>query len=391
MARFTDRGVAAIRANGTRQQIKDDLCKGLYLVVQPTGSKSWSIRYRAGDVQRRLTLGEYPALGLSDAREQARQAMADAQSGRDPQGDKQEAKANTVAAVVDEFDRFHLSKLKSRDNALGFLRRSIVKEWGHRPVTEITKRDVSRLLLNIVASGKGVTANRTFAHVRKFFNWCAEHGYVVAAPTDRMKMPTEEESRNRFLTDQEIGWFWTATETLPAPYRQALRVLLLTGQRHNEVVGMTDEEINGAVWHLPAARSKNGLQHDVPLSDAVLAELEMVQRIGDAGLIFTTNGTSPITNLNDKADDTVDAMSELAGQEVPRWRPHDLRRTLETGLARLGVAESLIDRITNHISAQPKMRRVYNQHDYAEEKRAALESWAAHVQGLVNENGGKSL
>lgn len=386
MARFTDRGVAAIKANGARQQIKDDLCKGLYLVVQPTGAKSWSIRYRAGEVQRRLTLGEYPALGLSEAREQARQAMADVQAGRDPQGDKQEAKANTIAAVVDEFDRFHLSKLKSRDNALGFLRRSIVKEWGHRPVVEITKRDVSRLLLNIVASGKGVTANRTFAHVRKFFNWCAEHGYIAAAPTDRMKMPTDEESRDRFLTDQEVGWFWKATEVMPAPYRQALRVLLLTGQRHNEVVGITDAEIEGNVWRLPAARSKNGLPHDIPLSDAVLAELALVQRIGVAGLIFTTNGTSPITNLNDKADDCVGAMSELAGHDVLRWRPHDLRRTLETGLARLGFAESLIDRITNHISAQPKMRRVYNQHDYAAEKREALAAWASHVEGLVKEH-----
>lgn len=383
MARFTDRGVAAIKANGARQQIKDDLCKGLYLVVQPTGAKSWSIRYRAGDVQRRLTLGEYPGLGLSEAREKARQAIADAQAGRDPQGDKQEAKANTVKGVVDEFDRFHLSKLKSRDNALGFLRRSVVKEWGHRPVTEITKRDVSRLLLNIVASGKGVTANRTFAHVRKFFNWCAEHGYITAAPTDRMKMPTDEISRDRFLTDQEILWFWEATEVMPAPYRQALRVLLLTGQRHNEVVGMTEAEIDGDIWRLPAERSKNGLPHDIPITKTVAAELALMKRIGDAGLIFTTNGTSPITNLNHKADDTVAAMSELGCGGVARWRPHDLRRTLETGLARIGVAESLIDRITNHISAQPKMRRIYNQHDYAAEKREALEAWEAHVLSLV--------
>lgn len=383
MARLTDRGVAAIKASGTRQQIKDDLCKGLYLVVQPTGAKSWSIRYRAASVQRRLTLGDYPALSLSTAREQARHAMADAQGGRDPQGDKQEAKANTVKGVVGEFEKYHLSKLKSGKNALGFLQRSIVKEWGHRPVTEITKRDVSRLLLSIVASGRAVTANRTFAHVRKFFNWCAEHGYITAAPTDRMKMPTDEISRDRFLTDQEIFWFWKATEVMAAPYRQALRVLLLTGQRHNEVVGMTEAEIDGDMWRLPAERSKNGLPHDIPITETVAAELALVKRIGDAGLIFTTNGTSPITNLNHKADDTVAAMSELACGGVARWRPHDLRRTLETGLARIGVAESLIDRITNHISAQPKMRRIYNQHDYAAEKREALEAWEAHVLSLV--------
>lgn len=388
MARLTDRGVAAIRPADTRQQVVDDLTPGLQLIVQTTGRKSWAIRYRVGDKMRRLALGSYPVVGLSEAREKARKALADVQAGKDPQGEKEQAKADTVAAVVEEFDKFHLSKLKSRDNALGFLRRSIVAEWGHRPVTEITKRDVSRLLLSIVASGKAVTANRTFAHVRKFFNWCAEHGYITSAPTDRMKMPTEEESRDRFLTDQEIVWFWQATGAMPAPYRQALRVLLLTGQRHAEVVGMTDAEISGEVWYLSAERTKNGMPHQVPLSAAVLEELAMVPRTGDAGLIFTTNGTSSITNLNDKADNAVDAMSHLAGTQIERWRPHDLRRTVETGLARLGVAESLIDRITNHISAQPKMRRIYNQHDYAREKREALEAWASHVLMLTNSESG---
>ncbi|QFG37564.1 site-specific recombinase XerD [Paracoccus pantotrophus] len=383
MARLTDRGVAAIKPTDERQQISDDLTPGLQLIVQPTGRKSWAVRYRTGGKMRRMTLGQYPHMPLAEARTTARNVMADVQDGKDPQGDKEQAKTDTVASVVDEFDRFHLSTLKSGKNALGFLQRSIVKEWGHRPVRDITKRDVSRLLLNIVASGREVTANRTFAHVRKFFNWCAEHGYINQAPTDRMKMPTKEESRDRFLTDAEISLFLQATEIMAAPYRQALRLLLLTGQRHGEVVGMTRAEIVGDMWHLPAARSKNGLAHDVPLTQAALDELEAIPIMGDAGLIFTTNGTSPITNLNDKANDALSAMIELAGTEIERWRPHDLRRTVETGLARLGVAESLIDRITNHISGQPTIRRVYNRHDYAAEKRAALEAWANHLQTLA--------
>jgi len=385
MARLTDRGVAAIKATAERQQISDDLAPGLQLIVQTSGRKSWAIRYRVAGKMRRLTLGGYPVIGLSEARDKARRALADVQAGRDPQGEKEQAKADSVAAVVDEFRKAHLDKLKSGKNALGFLQRSIVAEWGHRPVREITKRDVSRLLLNIVASGKEVTANRTFAHVRKFFNWCAEQGFIEVPPTDRMKMPASEESRDRFLNDREIGLFWKATEGMEAPYRQALRLLLLTGQRHNEVAGMTDSEIDGETWHLPAARSKNGLAHDVPLTKAALAELRLVPRTAggdETGLIFTTNGTSPISNLNDKADDCVAAMSKQAGDTIARWRPHDLRRTVETGMARLGIAESLIDRITNHISGQPKIRRVYNRHDYADEKREALTAWASHVISL---------
>ncbi|MBI6628281.1 tyrosine-type recombinase/integrase [Pontibaca salina] len=383
MARLTDRGVAAIKPTDERQQIADDNCKGLSLIVHRTGRKTWSIRYRVGAVHRRFTLGEYPVMGLAEARDRAREAMADAQAGLDPQGEKERAKADTVAAVVDEFNRFHLSKLKSGKNALGFLNRSIVKEWGHRPVVDITKRDVSRLLLNIVASGREVTANRTFAHVRKFFNWCAEHGYLENAPTDRMKMPTKEESRDRFLTDGEIALFWAATEKMASPYRQALRLLLLTGQRHGEVVGLTSDEVTGDLWHLPSARTKNGIAHDVPLTEAALAELASLPRIGDS-LLITTNGTSPITNLNAKADECLALMVDLAGCEIERWRPHDLRRTLETGLARLGIAESLTDRITNHMSSQPKIRRVYNRHDYAQEKREALTIWAAHITAITN-------
>lgn len=383
MPRLTDRGVAAIKATAERQQISDDLTPGLQLIVQATGKKSWAIRYRTGGKMRRLTLGNYPMVGLSEARDKARRAMADVQAGKDPQGEKEQAKADTVTAVVDEFDRFHLSTLKSRKDALGFLRRSAVNAWGHRPIREITKRDVSRLLLGLVAEGKEVAANRTFAHLRKFFNWAAEHGYIDTPPTERMKMPTKEESRDRFLDDREIALFWQATENMPAPYRQALRMLLLTGQRRGEVCGINSAEIHGDVWHLPAARSKNGLAHDVPLSGAAMTELDLLPRQGDAGLIFTTNGTSPITNLNDKANDALSAMIELAGTEIERWRPHDLRRTVETGLARLGVAESLIDRITNHISGQPTIRRVYNRHDYAAEKRAALEAWANHLQTLA--------
>lgn len=384
MARLTDRGVAAIRPAETRQQIVDDLTPGLQLIVQTTGRKSWAIRYRVSGKMRRLALGSYPVVGLSEAREKARKALADVQAGKDPQGEKEQARADTIEAVVDEFDRFHLSTLKSRKDALGFLRRSAVNAWGDRPIREITKRDVSRLLLGLVAEGKEVAANRTFAHLRKFFNWAAEHGYIDTPPTERMKMPTKEESRDRFLDDREIALFWQATENMAAPYRQALRLLLLTGQRRAEVCGITAAEIHGDVWHLPAARSKNGLAHDVPLSGAAMAELDLLPRQGDAGLIFTTNGTSPITNLNCKSDECVATMTELAVEPVERWRPHDLRRTLETGMARLGIAESLIDRITNHISGQPKIRRVYNRHDYATEKREALDAWAAHVLGLVS-------
>ena len=199
-----------------------------------------------------------------------------------------------------------------------------------------------------------------------------------------MKMPAKEESRDRFLHDGEIRFFWSASETLGAPYKQALRLLLLTGQRHSEVVGMRDVEIEGNLWSLSADRTKNGQPNAVPLSAMALKALEEIPRIGDKGWIFTTTGDGPIWNLNDKADDCWKAMCKIAGHEIPRWRPHDLRRTFETGAAALGIAESVTDRITNHISAIPKIRRTYNRHDYLPEKRQALEAWATHVAAVAD-------
>lgn len=377
MARLSERAIAAIKPTNSRQQIADDNCKGLYLTVQSTGKKSWSVRYRVSGIQRRLKLGDYPVIGLSEAREKARKAMADTQEGKDPQATKVAARADTVETVAAEFARFHLSKLKSGDEAMGFLRRSILKEWPHRPVRSITKRDISRLILSIAESGRDVTANRTLAHVAKFFSWAAEHGYVDAPPTFGMKMPAKEKPRDRVLTDTEIKIFWQACDAVGYPWGHLGKMLLLTGQRRGEVAGMTDNEIEGDVWHLPAERSKNALPHDVPLSDEALAVLSSIPRIGD--YLFTTTGRVPISGFTKGRAKIADKMADIAGTDIPAWTWHDLRRTVETGMAPLGVPESIVSRVMNHVSDQPRMAKTYNHYDYLPEKRDALQKWAKKV------------
>lgn len=388
MARLTAASVKAWKPTMERQQVPDDLCVGLYLMVQPTGRKSWTVRYRVGTKHRRYSVGKYPLIGLSEARDKSREILKAVQEGKDPSAEQEQAKADTVRAVVAEFDRFHLSKLKSGKNAMGFLERSIVAEWGDRPLRDITKRDVSRLLLAIVESGREVTANRTFAHVRKFFNWCAENGYIEHPPTDRMKMPVDEKSRERVLSADEIRWFWQACGKEGQPWGHLGKLLLLTGCRLAEVANMTDAEIDGGVWKIPASRTKNGRPHDVPLSDAALDVLADVKRIGDSGYIFTTNGKTPVQGFHKARQHIADAMQTIADAEhgksfdIPHWTFHDLRRTLETEMARMGVPETLIDRLTNHLSAIPKMRRVYQHYDYLDEKRGALECWAVRIDEL---------
>jgi integrase len=384
MAKLTAASVDKWKPKETRQQIADHLVPGLYFLVQPSGAKSWTLRYRAGGVQRRQKIGGYPAVSLAEARNKARDIKMAVDAGDDPQAKVARVKADTVQAVFDDYKRYKLDRLKSGENAAGFLRRSVVREWGHRPISKITKRDVSKMLFEIVESGREVTANRTLAHARAFFNWAVDNGYAESAPTDRVKMPAKEESRDRWLNDAEIALFWEVTGDMGTPYRQALRLLLLTGCRASEITGLRAGEFDGAILTLPPDRTKNGTSHVLPLPKIAVEELESLPVIGAGEFLVTTTGEGPIWNINKKCDEAWQAMRDIAGDSmaIERFRPHDLRRTLETGMARLGIAESVVDRITNHISAQSKMRRVYDRHDYLREKQEALAQWADHVLGV---------
>ena len=179
---LTARSVEAIRPDpAQRREIPDAAMPGLYLVVQPSGARSWAFRYRFGGKTRKLTLGRFPALSLAEAREAGRRAAQAVEVGSDPGATKvsakavareaQEAERDTVAALVEQFDKRHLAQLKSGKHARQFLDRHVMRAWGHRDIKTITKRDVLDLLDAIVDSGTPIAANRVLAHTRKFINW----------------------------------------------------------------------------------------------------------------------------------------------------------------------------------------------------------------------------
>ena len=396
--------VETIKVSDKRQEIPDALCVGLYLVVQPTGRKSWQIRYRASGVHRRMALGPYPQISLAEARDKARDAQRKTFEGGDPVA---EAKAVLEAAqaealsdrdriktLVADFDKRHLKGLKSGAQALQFLERFVVAEWGNRKVQTITKRDVIDLLDKIVDSGRETTANRVLAHARKFFNWCRERDVLQLVPTDGVKAPAKEVSRERVLSDQEVIWFWRACDTVGEPWGPLGKLLLLTGQRLNEAAQITDGEIRGDLWHLSSDRTKNARAHDVPLSNAAQAILRGKARVpGKPGYIFTTTGTTPMSGFSRGRDGIARAMEVLANEglpdgadpvEIPHWGFHDLRRTAATGMARLGIPVRVTEAVLNHVSGTSAgIVSVYQRHDYASEKRAALEAWGRLVVELV--------
>lgn len=398
---LTHKAVEKIKPGDKRLEIPDGIVKGLYLVVQPSGAKSWALRYRQSGKPVKLTLGRWPVMELQDARNAAGEAIDKAERGGNPAAEKKATKAartqaelegrDKVATLLDQFDKRHLAKLKSRQSALWYINRFIREPWGERNIHSISKRDVLDLIDGIVDSGRGTTANRVLAHVRKFLNWCVERDIIKASPATGVTPPVPENQRERVLSDAEIRLFWRACDDAGQPFGPMGKMLLLTGQRRGEVGEMTEAELAGDTWQLSAERTKNKRPHAVPLSKAARAVLAGVERIKSKhGYIFTTTGDTPVSGFSRAhsiiAAKMVELASEEAGRpvEIPRWTWHDLRRTMATGLARLGVPVRITEAAINHVSGTGGgIVAVYQRHDYADEKRDAMELWGEALADIL--------
>lgn len=264
--------------------------------------------------------------------------------------------------------------------------------WGDRDVTSISRREVVDLLDNIAEAGHGVTANRVRAYLSKFFGWCIDRDILAASPVIGVKPVAKESSRDRALSDDEIRWFWLACEAEGFPWGPLGKILLLTGQRRKEVAQLTESELDGALWRLPAGRVKNGRAHVVPLADAVLTVIASTPRFKTRlGYNFTTTGTSPVSGFDKGRKHLAARMLQIAekerGEPVPieGWTFHDLRRTAATGMARIGIPVRVPEAVLNHVSGTAGgIVSVYQRHDFADEKRAALEAWSRLVLQLVD-------
>lgn len=391
--KLTAQNVDRMQPTDRRQEIPDDLCTGLYLTVQPTGRKGWQVRYRHGGKHRRMTLGAYPILSLAAARQRAREILAQTAEGRDPAEEVRAAKAKAadpnrdkVASIIDLFMKRHASRNRRADDVAAMFQREIMGKWGKRNIQDIGKRDVIEVLDAIVDRGSPITANRLRAHLSTLFNWAKGRDIVQVNPVEGIPQPAPERPRDRYLADGEIPAFWAACEGLDYPFGPLYQLLLLTGQRLREVAELTWSEINGDLWTLPAARSKNADEHTIPLSGAALDILNRLPRTSKQ-FVFSTTGTSPISGFT-RAKKRLDA---LMPEDTPAFTIHDLRRTATTGMASLRFPPHVVEAVLNHKSGmRSRVAGIYNQFDYADEKRQALEAWSRHVMRLV-EGGGDNV
>jgi integrase len=368
MARLTAKGVEAAAATETRREIPDDLLPGLYLIVQPSGVKSWAVRYRLHGRSHKHTIGRHPVFDLKAAREAGTRALRAVAEGRAPGA----MRADTVDAAVAQFLERHARRHyrpRSLQETERLLNRHVLARWRGRKLDSITRGDVRALLDSVSAP---IMANRLHNLVSKLFNWAVAADLLTSSPVAGIKKPYAEKSRDRVLTDAELRTVWLGAEDLGYPFGSLIQLLTLTGQRRGEVAGMRWDEIAGDLWTLPKERTKNAKLHMVPLSSQALRIINGAPRISE--FVFSANGGAPVSGFS--------RPKQLIG--VADWRLHDLRRTAASGMARLGVNLPVIERALNHVSGSfAGIVGVYQRHEFAEEKREALQQWADYIERLV--------
>jgi integrase len=379
--KFTDIGIQALKATAAYYEVVD--VSGLRIGIQPTGAKSFLTRYRRPDDRKtaKLTHGRYGLIGLAEARICHAEALAAVAAGTDPgRGQEVVRHANNMEQHVTEFlerQRRLVGAGHLQQARLTLVDRAVVA-WRGRPIDKITRRDVRELVEPLVETCGEYAANRAFEHLRKFFNEMVVRDVIATSPCAGLSRPTaKERARERILSDAEIVTLWHALDQVDNPVSAAIRVLLLTGQRRSEVADMPWTEVSGDEWLLPATRAKNRRPHLIPLSPQARAVIEAQPRIN--GFVFASRG-SRINNFTR----TKTKLDKIMRLNEP-WVIHDLRRSVASGMARLGIALPVIEKVLNHSSGTfAGVAGIYQRHDFAGEKRAALQAWADHIDRLLS-------
>lgn len=391
--RLTAIAVENARPKADRYELADG-STGLRLCVQPSGKKSWIVRYRRPPPDRRTAKVTHDQLvSLAEARKWAAAALAELAAGRDPGVSKarlaaaeQKAAAEAAADTIDRWAKLFLERYSRKHTRPATQKQAehvyhsiMLPVWTGRSVHTITRRDF-RELIEAVAEDRPVMANRALAHVRKLFAWLVEQDVIAASPCAGVKPPSQENARDRVLSDDEVRRLWEACDAVGGRGGASVKLLVLTGQRLGEVVGMRRSEIVGDTWSLPPSRTKNKRRHDVPLSTQAMALVDEQPVIaGDEDCVFTSGSSRRLGNMSH----TKAAIDAHMKPDAP-WVLHDLRRVAASGMARLGITLPVIEKVLNHVSGSFRgVVGIYQRHSFEAEKCAALQRWADHVDAIV--------
>ena len=362
----------------------DDEQRGLGVRVTASGAKNYLAQYALAGAKRRVPLGSCDAISLAAAREATKAIMGDVAKGRDPAAERKEAarqpssQASTLEALFEQWRALKLADRRERyaTEAVRAIKHAFPKHL-RAPASGLDRAVVIRVLDALAMDGKTAMASRTAAYGRACYQWAIKRGSLSVNPFMGLSLGAAVK-REHILTNDELHSIWRATAG-PGPFNAIVRMLILTGQRRGEVAGMTWAELapDLSTWTIPGVRTKNGGAHLVPLSPQAQAILSVCPQFDESGLVFP--GLRGPFNGFGKAKVTLDKASG-----VKDWRLHDLRRTVATGLQRLGVRLEVTEAVLNHVSgSRAGIVGVYQRHHWADEKRTALAAWGAHVAAIV--------
>jgi integrase len=385
--------------------------------AQARGPKIYLVQYRARGMPgeppktRRITIGQHGRpWTVETARDEAKKILARVDLQQDPFADRQSAriergraeKAAAEAArlaeqrlrdvfevVAERYIHLRLSQNRSGAETARLIRHDAIPAWRGRHIAEIRRADLADLIDTIKPRSPAV-ARATYAALRGLFNWCRERDLIETSPCEAFRAPPRPDARDRVLSDEELRLVWQASKALGHPYEPVVKLLMLTGQRRAEVGGLRWDELDleAGHWRIPKERSKNGRAHEVDLSPQAVVVITDVAR--DAPYLFPARGVGAVRGfsaIKRKLDKEIDALlkqeDSKSGAMAP-WRLHDLRRTAATGMAGLGIAPHIVERVLNHVSGvQSGLVGVYQRHEYRAERKAAMVAWGAHVQAAL--------
>jgi integrase len=383
MPRLSAISIENMRPREQRYAVPDSGCRGLYLNVYPTGRKSWSVRYRFGGATRNFTLDGSPS--LAQARVAATKALAEVAQGNDPAAAKRKAKrtdrrqvvGNTIEYWETLFVERHAKK-KTRPNSwrqtVHVFDDYVLPAWRGRLTHDIKRKDV-RELLEGIAEDKPIMANRVHGVLSKFFKWVCARDDELTSPVIGVERPAPENVRERVLDDDEIVRLWKACEAIGGREGACVKLLMLTGLRRSEAAHLARVEVGGSdMLAIGADRMKGKQAHVVPLSTQAAAIIAAQPKVGD--YVFGTTPVGHFHRIKDRLDEHMG--------DTPKWVIHDIRRSVASGMARIGVPVPVIEKILAHRKGTfAGIVGVYQKHSFLPEMAVALQRWGDHVEQLV--------
>jgi integrase len=400
---LTDRALQAMKpaAPGKRRLIWDGVVPSFGARITDKGKISFIVMRRLDGKVVRHTLGGYPALSLEQARNRARDALADIEKGEHPKvkaeaerREREVRRRDSFEVVAEAFIANYVAKLRSRKAVEAAIRRDLISRWHGRPVTAISRSDVIEVIRE-TSKGRGrYAAHKLMAYISKMFGWAiAQDLYgLERSPSDHIK-PADligtKEVRQRVLSRDEMRLFWRSASEMGYPFGPLFRFLLLTGQRLHEVADMTWSELDltNGLWSIPAERMKTDAPHHVPLSQEAIALLMALPRFKGDAVFSTTGGAHPVSGFSKAKARLEETMVRLGGKfddpakAIKRWVLHDLRRTARTYFSAIPSQDLVRELAISH--TRPRLHKTYDQFAYLEEKRALFEAWGKGLMTIV--------